>query len=232
MDTSNTAQTGPGTGICFAWEIHRKTDGSYKDIGNAMLQVTLGADKPIATRLGGLITGPDKIQIGLMTVFNPNIRNTPYADGHIYMYCIGADVFESVIVGRAPVDSAFDPRTYQFLKSSGEWDAKGVIPQRGDTSYGMAGSPVSNSQGSIVYNEYLGKYILFCGTFARQASFYLADTPVGPWSQNYLLLESPDALRYGVNVHPDLLLQSNGNEMLLSWGTNVVLTMYKLTLNY
>lgn len=232
MDTTNTAQVGPGTGICFAWEIHRKPDGSYKDIGNAMLKVTLGPEMPVASRFGPLVTGPDRIQLGIMTIFNPNIRNTPHADGYIYIYCIGDGIWDSVIVGRAPVESAFDLGTYQFMKATGEWDAKGIIPQRGDTSYGMQGSPISNSQGSIVYNDYLGKYMLFCGTFARQASFYLSDTPIGPWSQNYPLLESHDAMRYGVNVHPDLLPQSNGQELLLSWGTNVVLTMYKLTFNY
>lgn len=81
-----------------------------------------------------------------------------------------------------------------------------------------------------MYNDYLGNYMLFCGSFARQASFYLSDTPVGPWSKSYLLLESPDAVRYGVNVHPDLFLQSNGRELIFSWGTEVVLTMYKLSL--
>jgi len=231
MDTTNTAQVGPGTGICFAWEIHRKPDGACKDIGNAVLQVRLGPDKPIATRIGPLITGPDKLQIGIMTVFNPNIRSTPHADGHIYMYCIGSGIWDSVIVGRAPVAAAFDPGTYQFMKTSGEWDAPGVISQKGDTSYGMAGSPVSNSQGSIMYNAYLGKYMLFCGTMGHQASFYLADTPWGPWSKNYPLLESKE-MRYGVNVHPDLLPGSDGREILVSWGTNVVQTMYKLTFNY
>lgn len=167
-----------------------------------------------------------------MTVFNPNIRNTPHADGNIYIYCIGDGVWDSVIVGRAPVNNAFDISTYKFMEASGEWDDAGVIPQKGDTSYGMPGSSVSNSQGSIMYNNHLGKYMLFCGTFGRQASFYLADTPVGPWSQSYPLLESPDAMRYGVNVHPDLFPQRNGKELLFSWGTNVVLTMYKLTFNY
>jgi hypothetical protein len=152
-------------------------------MGNAILKVTLGPEKPIASRFAPLATGPDKIQLGIMTVFNPNIRNTPRADGDIYIYCIGDGVFDSVIVGRVPVNCAFDINSYQFMKASGEWDAQGLIPRKGDTSYGMPGSPVSNSQGSIMYNDYLGKYMLFCGKFARQASFYLSDTPVGPWSK-------------------------------------------------
>lgn len=108
MDTSNTVQCGPGTGICFAWQIYRKPDGAYKDMGNAILKVTLGPENPTASRVRPLSTGPDKIQLGIMTVFNPNIRNTPHADGYIYIYCIGDGVFDSVIVGRVPVNSAFN----------------------------------------------------------------------------------------------------------------------------
>jgi hypothetical protein len=230
MDTTNIVQCGPGTGICFAWEIRRKPNGAYKDMGNAILKVTLRPD--IAARFRPLATRPDKIQLGNMTVFNPNTHNTPHVDGYIYINCIGDGVFDSVIVGRVPVNSAFDINSYQFMKANGEWDAQGVIPRKGDTSYGMPGSPVSNSQGSIMYNDYLGNYMLFCGTFARQASFYLSDTPVGPWSKSYLLLESPDAMRYAVNVHPDLFPHSNGRELLFSRGTNVVLTKYKLSFNY
>lgn len=119
MDTTNTFQCGPGTGIFFAWEIHRKPDGACKDMGNAILKVTLGPEKPIASRFGPLATGPDKIQLGIMTVFNPNIRNTPHADGYIYINCIGDGVFDSVIVGRVPVNSAFDINSYQLMKANG-----------------------------------------------------------------------------------------------------------------
>lgn len=231
MDTSNIAQVAPGKGVGFAFEIHRKPDGSYKDLGNAVFEVHLGEKMPIAKCFRGLITGPKEVQLGLMTVYNPNIKNSPNADGYIYIYCCSAGVWDSVVVGRVPVEHAFDPSKYQFLKKSKEWDAEGVIPKHGDTDYGMEGSPVSNSQGSIMYNEYLGRYMLFCGTLGHYGSFCLSETPYGPWSQSYPILSSEE-MRYGVNVHPDLLSDSNGKEMLVSWGTNVVQTMYKLTLDY
>ena len=96
------------------------------------------------------------------------------------MYSTGAGIWDSIIVRRVGISSTFDPSKYQFLKQTGEWDAKGVIPDTGDTSYGMAGKPVSNSQGSIMYNQYLGKYMLFYGTDGLYGGFYLCDTPIGP----------------------------------------------------
>lgn len=233
MDTSNTAQVAPGKGIGFAWEIFRSSSvGDAKDIGNAMFEVTLGAQKPIATRKRDLITDGTKLQIGLMTVFNPNIKNTPGANGYLYMYSTSPGTWDSVIVGRVKVEDAFDPTKYQFMKKDGTWDAEGTIPDRSDTSYGMVGAPVSNSQGSIMWNDYLQKYTMFCGTMGAAASFVTGDNPWGPWSKAYPLIDSSDGLRYGANVHPDLLPSSNGKELLFSWGTPGIQTMYKITFNY
>ena len=39
-------------------------------------------------------------------------------------------------------------------------------------------------------------------------------------------------ITYGVNVHPDLLPGSDGNEFLVSWGTSAITTMYKIVFEY
>lgn len=232
MDTSNTAQVAPGKGIGFAWEIFRTpAEGDIKDLGSAMFEVTLGDEKPIATRKRDLITDGSKIQIGLMTVFNPNLKNSPNANGYLYMYTTGAGMWDSIIVGRVKVESAFDPTKYQFMKMNGTWDAEGVIPTKNDTSYGMEGKPVSNNQGSIMWNDYLQKYTLFTGQLGHTASFSTSDNPWGPWSKPYQLITLPN-LTYGANVHPDLLPSSDGKELLFSWGTAAIQTMYKITFNY
>lgn len=235
MDTSNTAEISANEGIAFAWEILRGGQSST-DEGLAMLHVTLGDQVPMATRKEGLITDSSKLQIGSMTVFNPNVKNSPKADGYLYMYSNSPTTYGSVVVGRVPVADAFDPKmsNYQFLKTGGDWDAAGTIPDRSATGYGMQGSPVSNAQGSIMYNEYLGKYMLWTSAMASVGGFYLADTPTGPWSEFYqVLTKGADApITYGMNVHPDLLPDSNGKQLLVSWGTSAIITMYKLSFEY
>ena len=70
--------------------------------------------------------------------------------------------------------------------------------------------------------------------FASFGGFRLADTPTGLWSEYYNVLIRADGapITYGVDVHPDLLPGSDGNELLVSWGTSATITMYKLVFEY
>ena len=236
MDTSNTAAVSATEGIAFAWEIFRggiysNSNGYGPAQGQAMLHVTLGDKQPIATRKEGLLWGSDKLDVGSMTLFNPG--NAPNGGGYIYMYSNSVGTYSPVVVGRVPVASAFDHTQYRFLKTDGTWDAAGTIPNSSADGYGMSGNPqppVSNAEGSIMYNQYLSKYMLFTSTMETSGGFYLADTPYGPWGQKFEILS--EGGHYGMNCHPELLPGSNGQTVLVSWGTSSVQTMYKLSFAY
>jgi len=234
MDTSNVAAISDTEGIAFAWEIFRggiNPTGYGPTQGQAILHVTLGTTQPIATRKEGLLWGPDKLDIGSMTLFNAG--NNPNSGGYIYMYSNSASTYGPVIVGRVPVASAFDHTKYQFLKTDGTWDSEGTIPDTSAAGYGMSGSPkapTSNAQGNIMYNGYLGKYMFFTSTMETSGGFYLADTPYGPWGAYYEILS--EGADYGMNCHPELSPGSKGQDILVSWGTAGVQTMYMLSFLY
>ena len=75
---------------------------------------------------------------------------------------------------------------------------------------------------------------------ASAGGFYLADTPYGPWGDYYPVLGDKEAeaggtqgeMHYGVNCHPELLPGGDGREVLVSWGTPAVITMFKLGFEY
>ena len=245
MDTSNTAQVAPGEGIAFAWEVFRTTKKETGEKGQAVLHVTLGEDMPVAQREEGLRWGPNRLYVGEMTVFNPNNLSPvpPNAGGYLYMYSVSTSVYAPVIVGRVKVGNAFDHNKYEFQKTDGTWDDAGQIPASDGAGYGMSGNPggpISNAQGSIMYNYYLGKYMLWTSKMATTGGFYLSDSPVGPWGDYYEILgqqeadqgNTPDKVHYGVNCHPALLPNSDGKEVLVSWGTNSIVNMFKLSFEY
>lgn len=246
MDTSNVAQVADGEGIAFAWEIFRSTTDYGDAKGQAMLHVTLDDTMPIATRKEGLLWGGDKLQIGSFAVYSPNRASPapPSPDGYIYIYSNSATTYGPITVGRVKQSSAFDHTQYQFLKTDGSWDSPGAIPPTSAEGYGMAGSPkppVSNAQGSVMYNPYLAKYMLWTSTMASVGGFYLSDTPYGPWGDYYPVLGDAEAkaggtegkMHYGVNCHPELIPGGgNGKEALVSWGTPGVITMFKLGFEY
>ena len=216
MDTSNVAEVTPGVGIGFVWEIWRSPEGPYEDRGSGIIRVTLGEVQPIADRTGPLITGPDGLQVGLMTIM--------IAEGYLYTYSNGGPT--GIIIGRVAVADAFDATKYEFLKTDGTW-VQG-IPKSTDMSYGIQGKIHSDGQGSIMWSNYFKKYLLFTCAFGQVMNFYTSDTPYGPWSDEYYLLQVPG---YGVNVHPELSPDGNHQVLYISSGAENIITMYKIEFN-
>lgn len=215
MDTSNVAEVEPGVGVGFIWEIWRSVDGKEEDRGCGMIKVSLEEEMPVANRTGPLITGPDGLQVGLMTVMN--------AEGYIYTYSNGGTSPTGMVCGRAKLADAFDATKYEFQKTDGSW-VEG-IPKANDTNYSMQGPIHSDGQGSIMWNSYFQKYMLFVGTFGNDMNFYMSDTPYGPGSEEYGLLH---VLRYGVNVHPQWSPGGNDKIIYISSGWANVITMYRV----
>lgn len=128
MDTTNTAAINSTTGIVFGWEIQRGGSDPFTK-GQTMAAVTVGGDQPTATRVGGVLWDDKYIWVGGHTVFNA--KGLPNSGGdYIYMYSQMGN-YQSLIVGRVGVDSAFNTSAYEFLKTDGTWDLPGVIPPAG-----------------------------------------------------------------------------------------------------
>ncbi|CZT07316.1 uncharacterized protein RCO7_07303 [Rhynchosporium graminicola] len=222
MDTSNIAEVEPGVGVGFAWVIHRNTVGKEVYQGLGVLRVTLGKDCPVAERVGPLVTGPDELQMGLMTIIN--------AEGYIYTYSNGG--ITGIIVGRAKVADAVDTSKYEFLRHDGNW-VQG-IPKSNDVGYGIKtigqeqAKIHSDGQGSIMFNKHLNKYMLFTCMFGHATSFYMSDTPYGPWTPEYRLLDEPG---YGINVHPSM--SEDHRILYISSGTmENIISMWKVEFGY
>lgn len=115
------------------------------------------------------------------------------------------------------------------------------IKYNSTTDYGLIGTekalsgpniPWSDQEGSMMYNEYLGKYMLWVSMFSCYNGFFLSDNPIGPWSEYYEVLPYGGGSLYGSNVHPELLPGSNGQEILVTSGDTKSQTLFKLTFNY
>lgn len=128
MDTTNTAAINDTTGIVFGWEIQRGGSDPFTN-GQTMAAVTVGGNQPTATRVGGILWDDKYIWVGGCTVFNA--QGLPNSGGdYIYMYSQMGN-YQSLVVGRVNVDSAFDTSKYEFLKTDGSWDLPGTIPPNG-----------------------------------------------------------------------------------------------------
>lgn len=230
MDTSNVAAINDTHGVAFAWQIFRGApNNGHEDRGNAVAVITLGENKPIATRIGPLLTGPDKIALGLIAVLR--------AENYIYIYSDGGP--STVMVGRVPAsDDVFDSSKYEFLEfgTSGSWVPG--IPARGSMSFG-ATSLAKNQKlgcdhyGSAFYSNYLHKYVLMCNIFMDFVKFYISDTPYGPWSDEYSLASGPSVQgKYGIHAHPEFSPDGSHKSFYFSMGPNAKMNMYKITLNY
>lgn len=215
MDTSNIAEVEDGVGVGFVWEIWRNVLGTAVNRGAGMIRVILGEEQPVANRTGPLVTGPDGLQVGLMTVLN--------AEGYIYTYSNGGTSPTGMVCGRAKLADAFDATKYEFQKTDGSWVLG--IPSANDTSYGMQGPIHSDGQGSIMWNNYFKKYMLFVCAFGNDMNFYTSDTPYGPWSAEYGLLH---VLGYGVNVHPMWSPGGSHKTIYISSGWANIITMYRV----
>jgi hypothetical protein len=233
MDTSNVAAINSTHGIAYAWEIWRgASDGSVVDRGNAVVSVTLGDTKPIATRIGPLLTGPDAIQMGLLAILR--------ADNYIYTYSIGGP--SNVIVGRVPAnDSAFSASSYEFLAHGSSTIWTSGIPNSKTTTLGATTASDSGqfgcaSYGSVFYSNYFNKYLILCNIYLNYVDMYTSDAPYGPWSAEYQLMNSGSDQRvagsYGSMVHVEYAPGGSDKEVYFSMGPNSVFNMFKIQFDY
>ena len=235
MDTSNVAPINATTGVAYVWEITRgASDGSYVDQGAGIVAVTLGKHKPIATRVGPLLTGSDAIQVGLLAIMR---------DGnYIYSYS-SAGALGNLIVGRVAANQdAFDAKKYQFLKSPASASSapvwvSGIPTKKNASQYGMR-SGDSNGMfgcdvyGSVFWNNYLKKYMIICTIYMDTTNFYTADKPWGPWSAQYKFLKDGGWKGYGVSAHPAYSPGGSHKTLYFSQGPNGVFNTFKVTFGY
>jgi hypothetical protein len=235
MDTSNVVPINETTGIAYVWEITRGApDGSHVNQGAGVVAVTLGPTKPIAQRVGPLLTGPESVQLGLLAILN--------AGGYIYNYNQQGP-FGNILVGRVEAgDAAFYAKEYEYLAfppdstTSPEWVA-GIPAAKDAESYGMRTSETTGrftctQYGSVTWSEYFSKYMLMCNLYLNFTFFYLADNPWGPWTGGFKLLSDSGWLGYGVDAHPQWSPRGKENELYFSQGPNGPLNMFKVTFHY
>ena len=242
MDTSNVAAINETHGVAFARQIWRGApDGSYADQGNAVASITLGEKKPVASRMGSLLTGPDVVELGLLAIMR---------DGdHIYIYSIGGPSGITVSRVRAS-DDVFDLSKYDSLLYTISytisnpnapapppvWQAG--LPSKDDsnsTSTQMHGMTTAEADGkfacsvygSVFYNNYLNKYTILCNTFMSFTNMYLSSTPFGPWSPGYNLLSNVTG--YGSHAHPEYSPGGDHKVMYFSQGPNEKFNMFKVS---
>ena len=238
MDTSNVAAINDTHGVAYAWEIWRgAADGSAVNRGNAVASITLGDDKPIATRIGPLLTGPDAVQLGLLAILNAG-------DGYIYTYSIGGPT--NITIGRVSVDddAVFDPSAYEFLvhspsNTSPTW-TPGIPTSDPTSSIGASTANPSgffncNAYGSVFFSTYFKQYVIICGLFESYVNMYVSDTPYGPWSAEYRLLDSEVDQNvggsYGPMVHREY--DTTGDqEVVFSMGPDQAFNVFKVSFEY
>lgn len=229
MDTSNVAPINDTHGVAFAWEIWRgASDGSIVNKGNAVAWITLGDTKPIATRDGPLLTGPNTIQLGLLAI----LRDGDY----IYSYSMGG--LSKIIVGRVLADHVFEAAQYEFLSLDSDSDWVSGIPEASTTSIGATTSK-SDGQfgcagyGSVFFSDYFQQYVIVCSIDLMYVSMYLSRTPYGPWSDEYQLLSATTDAHvlgsYGSMVHPEFPVD---NGFYMSMGPNSVFNMFEFNFDY
>jgi len=235
MDTSNIVPINKTTGIAYVWEITRGApDGTHVDQGAGVVAVTLGPTKPMAQRVGPLLTGPESVQLGLLAIID--------VDEYIYNYNQQGP-FGNILVGRVKAgEAAFDAQEYEYLafpsdlETAPEW-VTGIPDAKDAGSYGMRTSETTGrftcgQYGSVTWSEYFSKYMLMCNLYLNYTFFYLADNPWGPWTAGFKLLSDSGWLGYGVDAHPQWTSRGKENELYFSQGPNGPLNMFKVTFNY
>jgi len=231
MDTSNVAAINDTHGVVYSWEIWRgASDGSIVNRGNAVASITLGGNKPIATRVGPLLTGPNALQLGLLAVMRQG--------AYIYVYAKGGPT--NIVVGRVRAsDDVFDSSKYKFLEASDyqTWSnpaADGGVPTADSMVYGMktanpGGKFGCDVYGSVFYNKYLNRYVIICSIYMSFVNMYISETPFGPWSAEYSLLSGWHG--YGSMVHMEYSTDG-GKTVFFSQGPNGPLNMFKVEFGY
>ena len=225
MDTSNTAAINDTHGVAYGFEVWR---GAGKDIpqGNAVASVTLGEDKPIARRVGPLLTGPKAIQMGMLAILR--------AGDYIYIYSAGGP--SRLIVTRVHAsDDVFDVSNYETLEYATDNVWSNTIPGPKTKKYGMVTANRKRKfgclvYGSIFYSNYFNKYIIICNIYFVATNMYVSDTPWGPWSEEYGLLRGWRG--YGSMVHPMYSPGGSHKEIYYSQGPNTGFHMFKVSFDY
>ena len=226
MDNSNIAPINDTAGIVYSWEMYRacgsNVDGVNK--GVAVSLVTVDDDFPTATRIGPLLTDDSAVQIGLLAILAEG--------GYIYSYTVSGT---SVLVGRvsAANDAAFSASNYEFFSTDGTWVPG--IPSAADAgNFNMATSQPGGWDcgvyGSVIYSNYLNKYMLFCNAYMSFFNFYVSNTPYGPWSDQYQLIKGVQG--YGSMVHPEYSPDGSHKSLYISQGPNTVFNVWKVTFDY
>ncbi len=226
MDQSNAVQLNDTHGVVYGFQIWRgASDGSFVPQGNAIGLVTLGADRPIATRIGPLLTGPNALGMGLLAI----LRDEDY----IYLYTVGGP--SNLVVTRvAATEDIFDASNYEsLLIGTTTWSTG--IPSVSDSIYGMETANESGQfgcsvYGSVFYSNYFNKYVIICNIFMTSTNMYTSDTPYGPWSEEYGLLSGWTG--YGSMTHPMYSPGGSHKEVYFSQGPNSKFNMFKITFDY
>lgn len=223
MDTSNIVAINDTHGIVYGYEVWRGT-GKDQRRGNAIAWVTLGEDKPIATRVGPRLTGPEAIEMGMLAILRD--------DQYIYIYSAGGP--SRLIVTRVSAnEDVFDRHKYETLKYNIDvWEK--TIPKRSTKKHGMA--TMNNRKfsclvyGSVFYNNYLRKYVIVCNIYMVATNMYTSDTPWGPWSEEYGLLRGWKG--YGSMVHPWASPDGSHKTIYFTQGNNTGFDVFKVVFNY
>lgn len=230
MDTSNVAPINATHGVVFAFEIWRGgPNGSYINAGNAVGSITLGPTKPIGTRVGPLLTGPDAIQLGLGGILR--------VGEYIYTYSLG--VPSNVIVGRVRADdSVFSNASHEFLlhNSNSTWISGVLTPLAkniGATTANKNGQFGCGLYGSVMYNSHLDRYIMLCGAWESWVMMYVSETPWGPWSAEYLLMDYQHDEwvegSWGPMLRPEY---GDGEEVYMSIGPGTKFNVFRIWFGY
>lgn len=106
MDTSNIASVNNTHDVAYAWEIQHSGSTNINE-GNDVASITLRHTKPIATRVGPLLTGGSTIALDLVAILR--------VDDYIYIYSSGG--LTNMYVSNTP----FGPwgKEYGLLKGWG-----------------------------------------------------------------------------------------------------------------
>ncbi|KIW14987.1 hypothetical protein PV08_07774 [Exophiala spinifera] len=230
--SSNIAPINSTHGVVYTREYWRNGPGGDKDVGNAVSSVTLGEDRPIATRVGPLLTGTEAAYLGMLAI----MRDGDY----IYHYSGGGP--SNIRISRVPAsDDVFDITKYESLKADTENTWIPGVPMLGSMETGATTSnpggkfACGGAWGSVVYNNYLAKYIMLCGEYMVSTNMHLADTPWGPWGPAYTIASGGNLTgSYGTMMHPEYSPLADGGDR--SWyfsiGPNDKFYMYRVDFDY
>lgn len=237
-DISNIVGLNDTHGLAYIYAAIRG-GGVTTAFGPSILSVTLGPNNPIGTRLGPVWADDTAIEIGGIAALNAG-------DGYIYSYATGISNgygYYDLIVGRAPADDrVFSPANHMFmLKPQSAADAQtprwvhGIPTAANMSLYGMwnpqQGSVFScNTYGSALYNNYFGKYMIGCTQYELHTNFYLGDTPWGPWTAGYNVLNV--AGDYGISINQEWSPGGSDQTLYLSQSPDGPFGTWKLTFNY